>query len=78
MDLLVAYATPAETRALDTEAPTVPRTAEPSYAHAKPLGSAVAVCGSPAPYSTARPWPPTGDPACPRCVAAVKGFTQGF
>ncbi len=78
MDLLVAHATLAETRTLDTEAPTLPRAEAPRYAHAIQIGSGVAVCGSPAPHSTGSPWPPNGEPECPRCVAAVKGFTEGF
>ncbi len=78
MDLLVGYATPAETRILDTDAPTLPRVEAPAFAHAVAIGSGVAVCGSPAPRVTPTPWPPDGEAECPRCVSAVRGFTQGY
>ncbi len=74
MDLLVGYATPAETRALDTDVPSLPRTDAPAFAHAVPIGSAIAICGAAAPKVSTTPWPPAAE-QCPRCVVVVGELT---
>lgn len=74
MKLLVAYSSSADARSVDTET-TEPEATAAGQAHAVQLGSAIAVCGTPA-LATDVPWPPaSGAPPCPRCLEAVRGFT---
>jgi hypothetical protein len=77
MDLRIAYDRHGSGLRHDVDTPVEASIGAAHHAHAVALGSVIAVCGTPAPRVTERPWPPRDEEPCPRCIATVGGFT-GF
>lgn len=79
MEMFVGYAE-REPAGTDVETPAAADaaagTAPLAEGHAVATGSPVSVCGAAIDHTLDDTWPPTSGPACPRCVAAVRGYTM--